>query len=98
MDTTALSQLISALRAETQEESISPESLGTLLQKIVDLLSNAGDQATVDVLNTWKNAVQSKVVVTDVAQSADDRNNINLSIGTTPLSGRNHGVSPCDFY
>lgn len=86
MDTSTLTQLINALRAETAEESISPESLGALLQKIVDLLATAGDDATLQTINTWKNEIQSKSVVTNVAQGDDDSNNIILNVDRTTLS------------
>ena len=41
IDTTQLTQLISAFRVETEKESISPETVGSLLQNITDLLANA---------------------------------------------------------
>ncbi len=41
IDTTQLTQLISAFRVETEKESISPENVGSLLQNITDLLANA---------------------------------------------------------
>jgi len=39
IDTTQLTQLISAFRVE--KESISPETVGSLLQNITDLLASA---------------------------------------------------------
>ena len=39
IDTTQLTQLISAFRVETEKESISPETVGSLLQNITDLLA-----------------------------------------------------------
>ena len=41
IDTTQLTNLISAFRVETEKESISPETVGSLLQNITDLLANA---------------------------------------------------------
>ena len=38
MDITTLTSHISALRVETQEDSIIPESLGALLQKNIDVI------------------------------------------------------------
>lgn len=45
MDTSYIDNLISALRAETEKNSISPERVGYILQHAIDLLSqHAGDQ------------------------------------------------------
>lgn len=41
IDTTELTSLINAFRAESREDSISPESLGSILQRIVNLLGSA---------------------------------------------------------
>ena len=41
IDTTQLTQLISAFRVEKEKESISPETVGSLLQNITDLLASA---------------------------------------------------------
>ena len=38
MDISNLTSLINALRAETQEDSITPELLGALLQKNIDVI------------------------------------------------------------
>lgn len=40
MNATDITNLISALRAETEKQSISPESVGYLLQTLLDLLTN----------------------------------------------------------
>lgn len=41
IDTNQLSALVSAFRVETEKESISPETVGKLLQDILDLLTTA---------------------------------------------------------
>ena len=41
IDTNQLSALVSAFRVETEKESISPETVGKLLQDILDLLATA---------------------------------------------------------
>lgn len=43
MDTSKLTSLVNALRAETAHAAITPESLGALLQKIVDALALSAD-------------------------------------------------------
>ncbi len=45
IDTNQLSALVSAFRVETEKESISPETVGKLLQDIVNLLATASTDA-----------------------------------------------------
>ena len=45
IDTNQLSALVSAFRVETEKESISPETVGKLLQDILDLLATASTDA-----------------------------------------------------
>ena len=66
IDTTQLSALISAFRVETEKESISPESVGKLLQDIVDLLATASTGQELQVLDAWKTMLSQYVVVYDV--------------------------------
>ncbi len=53
IDTNQLSALISAFRVETEKESISPETVGKLLQDIVDLLATASTDAERQILNGY---------------------------------------------
>ena len=48
IDISQLTALISAFRVETEKESISPETVGKILQDITDLL------ATATRLTTWR--------------------------------------------
>lgn len=45
MDISSLTSLITAFRAETRQDAITPDTLGQLLQKIVNFLKEAGDTA-----------------------------------------------------
>ena len=54
IDTNQLSALISAFRVETEKESISPETVGKLLQDILDLLANASTDTERKVFDDWK--------------------------------------------
>ena len=58
IDITSISQLISDFRALSQKDSISPESLGVLLQKLADLIGSAADDGenTRTVLNTLQSS------------------------------------------
>ena len=54
IDTTQLTNLISAFRVETEKESISPETVGSLLQNITDLLANASSTTEQQIFKNWK--------------------------------------------
>ena len=69
IDTNQLSALISAFRVETEKESISPETVGKLLQDIVNLLANASTDAERQILDDWKTMLSQYIVVYDVAHA-----------------------------
>ena len=54
IDTNQLSALVSAFRVETEKESISPETVGKLLQDILDLLATASSDTERKILDDWK--------------------------------------------
>ena len=66
IDVSQLTSLISAFRVETEKESISPETVGKLLQDIVDLLATASTGQEVQVLDAWKTMLSQYIVVYDV--------------------------------
>lgn len=83
MDISTLTNLIDAFRAETRTNSITPDTLGQLLQKIVNLLENAAEATTVQQLEDWEGSLTGLgSVLTRIALGADDRNNIILNIGS----------------
>ncbi len=51
IDTGTLTDLITQFRNTTAANSISPESVGSILQIIVDILATAGTQANLDIIN-----------------------------------------------
>lgn len=69
IDVNQLTELISAFRVETEKESISPETVGKLLQDIVDLLATASTDAERQILDDWKTMLSQYVVVYDVAHA-----------------------------
>lgn len=69
IDVNQLTSLISAFRVETEKESISPETVGKLLQDITDLLANASTDAERQILDDWKNMLSQYIVVYDVAHA-----------------------------
>ena len=66
IDISQLTSLVSAFRVETEKESISPETVGKLLQDILDLLATASTGQELQVLDAWKTMLSQYVVVYDV--------------------------------
>ena len=64
-----LTQLIDALRAETTVNSISPERMGALLQRIVDILPDLDDS---EISNAARTALEAAQAAVNLAQSALD--------------------------
>lgn len=95
MDVGNLSSLISALRAESGYASITPESLGSLLQKIVDVLSTASLQSDMQQLQSWKNVLQRlEFVCYSIVPGTSDKNNIFLSEKRVNLANGNSYTVP----
>ncbi len=60
IDVKSITQLISEFRKLQTKDSITPESLGYILQRIADLLASAGTSETQAILGNWYNTL-SKV-------------------------------------
>ena len=69
IDVSQLTSLISAFRVETEKESISPETVGKILQDITDLLATASTDAERQILDDWKAMLSQFYVVYDVADA-----------------------------
>lgn len=69
IDVNQLSELISAFRVETEKESISPETVGKILQDITDLLATASTDAERQILDDWKAMLSQFYVVYDVSDA-----------------------------
>lgn len=78
MDITTLTQLIDAFRAETQQNAITPDSLGQLLQKIVNLIGDAADSATMQVLTEWMNDLTSAQTLVKNIRATTDKESFTL--------------------
>ena len=72
IDTTALNKLITHFRALSQKDSVSPESLGSLLQKLADLLASCpADSDVNNELNSVKRTITSlQSALQNIARSA----------------------------
>ena len=63
IDTTQLTNLISTFRVE--KESISPETVGSLLQNITDLLASASSSIEQQIFENWKAILSQLHLVED---------------------------------
>lgn len=64
IDTTALTALITAFRAEVTQNSISPEKVGSILQQIVDALSKAASNGDVVDFLALQERLQALTTIT----------------------------------
>lgn len=86
IDVSNLNSLITALRAETAKDAISPDSLGSLLQKITDVLATAAKDSDISEIANWKTALATITsCITAIQQNMSDRNNIYLDLDTASL-------------
>lgn len=87
IDTKSLTEVITEFRALQTKDAVSPESLGSVLQRIVDLLSTAGTSETVNnitkLLDGFKAAGQA---ITALSQGQSDRNHIYADKSTVNLA------------
>ena len=99
IDITDLTSLITAFRQETEQSSISPETLGSLLQKIADELANAStDQEILQLTSIKENLQALGAFLYDIVQGPEDRNNILVNVTRfNPISGTKSAVSGQTF-
>ncbi len=77
IDISNLTSLITAFRNETEQGSISPETLGALLQAIANQLQSATtDQEQSKLTNIYNNLLKMGNCLTNLAQGDTDRNNV----------------------
>lgn len=92
MDLSTLTSLISAFRAETREDSITPESLGALLQRIVNEFASSANSGQSQSSSDWtwcKNQIQQingqintlQTNLTATTQTAHRANTLALDAG-----------------
>ena len=91
IDTTALTALISAFRAEVAQNSISPEKVGGILQQIVDALSKAASNGDVaDFLALQERLQALTTIYTSLTQGTADRNHVYLTPTTYNVGSDEH--------
>ena len=83
IDTTALTALITAFRAEVTQNSISPEKVGSILQQIADLLATATPDSDMSEFTVLRQRLMSiSTMFTSLTQGTSDRNHIYLTSNT----------------
>lgn len=99
IDISNLTSLITAFRNETEKDSISPETLGALLQAIANELGNVTTDADVQLLESlYKNMLRMGTCITNLAQGSADRNNILVNFAFfNPTSGLSSSISDSLF-
>ena len=92
IDTTQLTQLISAFRVETEKESISPETVGSLLQNITDLLANASSTTEQQIFENWKAILSQLNLVEDIGIGVEGVESVNIAISLRDLANGGHSA------
>lgn len=87
---TTITQLISDFRALSQKDSISPESLGVLLQKLADLINSAASDADYKAIYDAFQKFVANIAAVPTAlykleQGSADRNDILMNVTTSHL-------------
>ena len=90
INTSTITQLISDFRALSQKDSISPESLGVLLQRLANLINSAASdeeyQAIYDAFQNFAAKIAAvPTALYKLEQGSADRNDILMNITTSHL-------------
>ena len=95
IDTRTLTQIITDFRAIQTSNSISPETVGYIFQRIADLLASAGTSETVELLQKLIDAfAKAGSAIISISQGQADRNHIYMNIGSVELgNGVTHSTS-----
>ena len=89
IDTSNLTELIAQFRQLQAKDTVTPESLGTLLQQIVNLLASAAKETELTrILNWWNNFKAAPELMFTLSQGRAHNSNIYLNPGLVePDSG-----------
>lgn len=92
IDTSSLTAIITEFRRLQAKDSVTPEGLGSILQRIADLLATAGTSDIQQALNNWLNAMRQAVpYIAGLNQANFDRNNILLNPTLVdPIEGQSY--------
>ena len=95
IDIQQLTSLISAFRVETEKESISPETVGSILQAIADLLATATSKTEYNIIRFWKDTISQFQFLYDIQQrNVSDHSNVILALmGRRMASGETFSLT-----
>lgn len=90
INTSTITKLISDFRALSQKDSISPESLGVLLQRLADLINTAASDADYKAIYDAFQKFVANIAAVPTAlykleQGSADRNDVLMNITTSHL-------------
>ena len=90
INTSTITQLISDFRALSQKDSVSPESLGVLLQRLADLINSAASDADYKAIYDAFQKLVANIAAVPTAlykleQGSADRNDILMNVTTSHL-------------
>lgn len=99
IDVKSITQLISEFRKLQTKDSITPESLGNILQRLADLLATAGTSETINNIQTLLNGFKATgQAVVSLQQGAADRNHILANIKTVDLGNGSIGSATNNLF
>lgn len=92
INTSSLTAIITEFRRLQAKDSITPEALGSILQRIADLLATAGTSETQQALNNWYDSMrQAAPYISALVQANFDRNNVLLNPTLVdPIEGQSY--------
>lgn len=86
IDITAITKLISAFRAETVKDSISPERMGGILQQMADLLGESISQSEYIMLKTYyENTNKLPAPLATIEQGEESADNLKVNLAWVNL-------------
>lgn len=86
IDITAITNLISAFRAETVKDSISPERMGGILQQMADLLGESISQSEYIMLKTYyENSNKLPAPLATIEQGDESADNLKVNLAWVNL-------------
>lgn len=95
VDTTSITSLIKAFRAETSKDSINPERLGSLLQKLADVLAQAASIADIGASTELADRLKKVAnVLTALYVGSEDTKKIKLSYKTVSMTTGEENTFP----
>ncbi len=79
IDTKPISELIDDFRKQTEKNSITPEAVGYIFQRLADLLSTASSSQSAVIMQKWYDNIRfADPYIAKITQNTSDRNHVFL--------------------